>query len=103
MVQLQRDLEEIEATGTQVVGVSYDSVEILKAFSDSAGITFQLLSDPDSTIIEAYGIYHKDGYPHPGTYLIGQDGTVLAELFFEGYKKRHGSAELIEAANAAGQ
>ena len=41
----KKDLNKIEAAGTQVVGISFDSVETLKKFSDSERIQFSLLSD----------------------------------------------------------
>ena len=51
MVQLQKDIAAIEATGTQVVGVSYDSTEVLRNFAEPAGISFPLLSDDGSKTI----------------------------------------------------
>ena len=81
----------------QVVGISCDSVETLKKFSDSERIQFSLLSDKDSRTIQAYGIHNRDGYPHPGTYLLDQQGTVRAALFLDGYRDRHTNTALIEA------
>lgn len=97
---MQNDIEKIKETGTQVVGISFDSVEVLKEFSDDRKISFPLLSDEGSRAIRAYGIHNKDGVPHPGTYLVGQDGVITADLFLDGYRKRHSSEELIEAAAA---
>ncbi len=101
MVQLQNDLEAIQATNTQLVGVSYDSGAKLKKFTDARKITFPLLSDEGSKTIHAYGIHYKDGLPHPCTYLIDQQGIVRAKLAEEGYVKRHATKELIEAAQNA--
>ena len=98
MVQLQQDLDAIEATATHVVGVSYDSVETLKNFTKDKSIKFMLLSDEGSHVIRAYGIEDRDGYPHPGTYLIDQSGIIRASLFSEGYRTRHANELLIEAA-----
>ncbi|MBI3837319.1 MAG: peroxiredoxin family protein [Planctomycetia bacterium] len=98
MVQLQSDSKAIEATGTQVVGISYDSVEKLKKFVDAKKITFPLLSDEGSKTIHAFGIHYMGGLPHPCTYLIDQKGIVRAKLAIEGYKQRHENAELIKAA-----
>lgn len=93
-----------------VVGVSYDSVEVLKAFADKQKITFPLLSDPDSGTIAAYALKNQetagrkvgkidlDGVPYPGTLLISADGTVTAKLFVDGYKERHSVADLLKAA-----
>lgn len=91
-------MAEIKATGTQVVGVSYDSVDVLKGFAEANGIEFPLLSDEGSVTIWAYGVHNREGLPHPGTYLIDQDGIVRAALFLDGYRDRHANDELIEAA-----
>jgi len=98
LVQLQKDIEKIQAAGIQVVGISYDAVDVLKRVSESHGITFPLLSDEGSRTIHSYGIHNKGGLPHPATLLIGQDGVVRAKLSHEGYQTRHSSAELIDAA-----
>ncbi len=49
-------MQEIETDGRQLVGISYDSQEVLKAFSDQFGLTFTLLSDEGSATIRRYGI-----------------------------------------------
>lgn len=85
-----------------VVAVSYDSVEVLKRFAKQRGVTFPLLSDPESRTIEAYGIRNReaqgsriDGVPHPGTFIIGPGGVIVGKLFYEGYRRRHTSEEIL--------
>ena len=107
---MQKELKSIEDSGVKIVGISYDSVEVLKGFADKEKITFPLLSDPDSRAIIAYSIRNKemagkkfknadlDGIPYPGTFLIDADGMIRAKLFVEGFKARHSVEELIEAA-----
>ena len=38
-----------------VLGCSADSVEMLEKFKEKFKLNFQLLSDPDFTVIESYG------------------------------------------------
>jgi len=107
---LQRDLKKIEDSGIKVVGISYDSVEVLKAFADKQKITFPLLSDPESVTIVAYALKNKetvgkkfgkvdlDGVPYPGTLLVDKDGVIREKLFVDGYKDRHSVDELTKAA-----
>ena len=83
-------------------------MKILKEFAKRAKISFPLLADEQSKTIEAWGIRNKDakgsridGVPHPGTFLIGKDGTVRAKLFYSGYKKRHHADDIIEAQKKA--
>ena len=103
MVQLQKDLKKIEGTGIQVVGISYDAVDVLAKFSEKKGITFPLLSDPESKTIIAYSLLNKEakgkqtGIPYPGTYVLDKDGVVRAKLFREGPLARHGTDELMKA------
>lgn len=102
---MQKDLKKVETAGVRVVGVSYDSIEVLKAFADRQKITFPLLSDPDSKVITAYALRNKeaasskiDGVPYPGTVIVGRDGVVAAKLFEDGYRERHSTDELVKAA-----
>lgn len=96
MVELHENLDKITATGTQLVGISYDPTEKLKKFAESSGVKFPLLSDEGSKTIRAYGIHNKKGLPHPGTYVIGKDGKVQTALFTEGYRERHTIENLIK-------
>jgi peroxiredoxin len=55
-VELQERSEELQASGLNVVAISYDSEEVLSAFATRRGITYPLLSDDDSAAITAFGI-----------------------------------------------
>jgi peroxiredoxin len=55
-VELQGHVDEIRTQGLGLAAVSYDSPEILAAFSRQHGITFPLLSDVGSETIKRYGI-----------------------------------------------
>ena len=103
-------MKKIEDAGVKVVGISYDSVEVLKGFADKQKITFPLLSDPESKTILAYSLKNKetagkkfgkvdlDGVPYPGTLIVDKDGVIRAKLFVDGYKDRHSIDELVKAA-----
>ena len=54
-MQLQTDLKDIEAAGLTIVGISYDSVDVLAKFTEKRKITYPLLSDSGSKTITAYG------------------------------------------------
>ena len=103
MVQLQSDLNEIQATGGQLVAISYDSPEILKRFATKKSIVYPLLSDTGSKMIDAYGIRNNEatgrtsGIPYPGTFIVGTDGVIRAKLFLEGYKERASTEAIVQA------
>ena len=101
---MQKDLKQIDGTGTQLVGVSYDSVEILKKFADDNQISYPLLSDADSATIKAYHIRNdavrsgsaQDGVPHPATFVVDQSGVIQAKLPGT-VRRRHPTSALIDA------
>jgi peroxiredoxin len=65
-----------------------------------------LLSDPESKTIEAYHIRNKaakgkaEGVPNPGTFILDREGVIRAKLFLEGYRDRHTTEALLDAAKA---
>ena len=79
MKNFQQNLKKLEATDTQVLGVSMDSPFANKAFADSIAVTFPLLSDWGGETTHKYGIY-SDGYKAARrvNFLIGKDGRILA-------------------------
>jgi peroxiredoxin Q/BCP len=107
---LQTDRAKIEKAGVRIVGISYDSVDVLRKFSTGRKIAFPLLSDPDSKVIRAYSLFNKEmagkkfgtikleGVPYPGTVIVGKDGTIKAKLFHDGVATRHSTDDLIKAA-----
>jgi peroxiredoxin len=77
MKNFQQHLKELEATDTQVLGVSMDSPFANKAFADQIGVTFPLLSDWGGKTTREYGIY-KDEYQAARrvNFLITKDGKI---------------------------
>jgi peroxiredoxin len=80
MKNFQQNLQKLEATDTQVLGVSMDSAFSNKAFADQIGVTFPLLSDWGGEITRRYGVY-KDQYQAPRrvNFLISKDGKIMEE------------------------
>ena len=100
MVQLRNRREELQSAGIEVIGISYDPVDVLKKFSDQEEIPFWLLSDEGSKTIHAYDLHFQRGLPQPATVLIDQQGTIRATLSREGYAARHSVEELLAAAKS---
>ena len=98
---LQASLKDIEATGVQLVSVSYDSPATLAAAATKLGVTFPMLSDTGSKIIDAYGIRNKEatgrgvGIPHPVVFILDQQGVIRVKLMRDGYRDRPESSEII--------
>ena len=80
MKNFQANLKKLEATDTQVLGVSMDSPFANHAFADSIGITFPLLSDWGGDATHKYGLYvDKYKAARRVNFLIGKDGRILEE------------------------
>jgi peroxiredoxin Q/BCP len=76
-------LDALHAAGVDVVGISPDSPGKLAKFRERDHITFPLLSDPDRTVLEAYGAYgEKSLYGKlvqgviRSTFVVGPDGLI---------------------------
>lgn len=67
--------------GVVILGVSPDSEESHKKFIEKFNLPFDLIADPDKTIIETYGAWGKKMYGRLGvlrhTYVIGPDGAII--------------------------
>ena len=100
---MEQNRARISAQGLGLVAVSYDSIAILKAFSDREHIRFELLSDAESKVIRTYGILNdtvkKDspsfGIPYPGTYVLDAAGVVIAKYFEDDYRVRDTAASIL--------
>lgn len=80
MKNFQANLKTLEATDTQVLGVSMDSPFANHAFADSIGVTFPLLSDWGGETTHQYGVYvDKYKAARRVNFLIGKDGRILEE------------------------
>ncbi len=75
----QEVLEEIEAKGATLVGVSVDGVFCHHAFREKLGLTMQLLADfhPKGRMSASYGAYQEErGFNNRCLVLVGPDGVV---------------------------
>jgi peroxiredoxin len=80
MKNFQQNLQKLEATDTQVLGVSMDSPFANKAFADQIGVTFPLLSDWGGAVSREYGVYvNQYQAARRVNFLIGKDGKILEE------------------------
>ena len=94
LIQLQAAKDRFEKQGIKLAGISYDSVGILKYFSDRQKIDFPLLSDPDSKIIRRYQVLNAEaigpnaGMARPGYFYIDPAGMIREKFFEARYRER---------------
>jgi len=81
-------LASLQAAGYQVVGISPDSPEKLAAFRERDGLTFPLVSDPDRSVLAAYGAYgEKKNYGRTvvgvirSTFVIDEEGRIERAMY----------------------
>lgn len=97
----------------KVYALSVDPPAVSKTFaekvaSDGKGaINFQILSDPDHRVIDAYGLrdpaYEKEkvyGIPHPAVYVIDKTGKIAWARVEADYRKRPSNNEIRLALDA---
>lgn len=95
---------DLDAKGYPLVALSYDSVETLENFHSKEELNYTLLSDPNSEIIDAFGVRNEemngrrrfDGIPHPAIFFIDDAGVVEAKLYEESYRDRPETELIIE-------
>lgn len=109
LIELSQRESEFAERGLRLVSVSYDSVDTLHRFRQQFDIGFDLLSDPDSAIIDAFGIRNEDqkpgtsgyGIPNPGIMVFDANGTLLAKFAEKSYRKRPKIDDVLAASDTA--
>jgi peroxiredoxin len=102
---VQKVADAVKARGYHLVSISYDSPEVLAGFAEKYGITYRLVADQGSKIIDAWGIrdpQYKEGsraygVPLPGIFIVDKTGVVRAKLAEDGYKVRPPSEAILAA------
>jgi peroxiredoxin len=100
LVELQTRLTDFQDAGMEIFAISYDTQDGLAEFSRAYGITYTLLSDPESTVIKRFGILNTlidpgepgaemfYGIPYPGSYVVDGSGIVLNKYFNQHFATR---------------
>jgi peroxiredoxin len=108
LMAMNSGLGEIEQRGYKLVGLAYDTPEVAKAFTERRAISYTLLSDPKSEVIDRWGVrdpQYKEGsraygVPRPAIFVIDRKGVIRASLAEETYQKRPPVAEVVKALDA---
>lgn len=96
LIDVNGGTAEIEKRGYRVAALSYDSPETLAAFTVKRHITYVLLSDPQSEIIDRYKLRDPQyppgnkayGVPRPIIFILDSQATIKAKLYEESFKDR---------------
>lgn len=95
-IELGAIAADLAETGWQLNIITYDEPHILSDFKSDKNLSYALLSDTDSAMIDAFALRNTgvpqgsefDGIPHPAVIFVGSEGKVRAYLREEGYEDR---------------
>ena len=100
-------MQDFDAADIGVYALSYDEADALRDFRDAHGITYTLLSDPDSDVIRSFGILNTlidpndhpwYGIPYPGAMVVSAEGAITHKFFDNNLAVRAGPEQLLRAA-----
>ena len=95
------DKTKFDELHTVILGVSMDSQDMHKQFTEKDHLNFPLLVDVDGTICKAYGVPAEDDrYPKRWTFLIDKNGKI-AKVYQKVMVREH-STELQADIKALG-
>ncbi|WP_310476280.1 peroxiredoxin family protein [Sandarakinorhabdus sp.] len=103
--------EGLASRGYALVGLSYDSPEVLAKFAAERKVSWPLLSDPQSKVIDgwqlrdpAYAVGNKaHGVPLASVYVIDKKGIIRARLMEANYRVRPQPEAVLAAVDALSQ
>ncbi len=107
LVEMQEAQSRFDAAGLKLYAISYDEQDALADFVEHQGITYTMLSDSKSRVIREYGILNTQvpahqlpfyGIPFPGTYVIDEEGRVIAKFFPRQIAMRESAETFIDSA-----
>lgn len=94
---------ELKDRGYALYGLSYDSPDMQDRFSKNQMLQYELLSDQQSTVIDAFGLRDPQytegraaGVPYASIYLIDETGKIIAKSVSGDYKKRPTNDQILE-------
>jgi peroxiredoxin len=110
LIDVEAARHNFEAKGVHVASITYDSPDVLRAFAARRNIHFALLSDPDSAVIDAFGVRNheaeavgsKSGIAIPNYFLISPDGVICRRFAETALLDRITANYLYEALFGAG-
>ncbi len=105
MINLQTITDDLVERGYTLATLSYDPPAVLEKFAKRRDISYIMLSDQQSAMIDAFDLrdpaYQEGskahGVPRPAIFIISPDGVIRGKLAEDGFKVRPSvEAVLIE-------
>ena len=103
LAQLENIAADVAARGYTLAAISYDDPATLRAFVQKDGLTYAMLSDQGSKMIDTLKIRDPQytegkavGVPYPSIFVVDRDGTVTARSVSLDYKVRPTNDEVMD-------
>lgn len=104
LIEFNKWVNKFSELGYNLVGISYDSINVLKEFTEQENIEFALVADQNNQTIKDFKVLNTDyepgqrhyGIPYPGVMVVNTKGILTYNYFYEGYKQRVKIADLYE-------
>jgi len=100
LARLQASLPAIRRRGAHLVALSIDQPRLSRALADELALEFTLLSNPDSSVVDLYGVRNRllgvaSGIPHPAVFLIDAEGIVRFREVRHNYRRRVSPSRIL--------
>ena len=111
LIDVNGGVAEIEKRGYRVAALSYDSPEVLQAFTAKRQIAYTFLSDPKSEVIDLYKLrdpqyppgHRAYGVPRPIIFVLDKHIVIKAKLYEESFKVRPPVTAVIATLDGLGK
>ena len=98
---------ELKDRGYTLYGLTYDSPDQQDRFSKNQMLQYDMLSDQNSTVIDAFGLRDPQytegraaGVPYASVFAIDKDGKVVAKSVSGDFKKRPSNEQILALVDA---
>jgi len=96
LMDLNSGVAEIEKRGYHLAGISYEPPPVNADFIAKRDISYTLLSDPKSEVIDRFKLRDPQylpgsrayGVPRPIIFILDRNGVIKAKLYEESFKQR---------------
>lgn len=106
---LQAHKDELESLGYSIIGISKDKKELQKKFADAQGLSFPLIADTETRLLQELGCWGEKvacGRRTIGTlrttYLVNEDGIIEKIFSPKEIKTKIHAEQIIDYVKSAG-
>lgn len=107
-MKLSEYREAFEKLGIHVAAMTYDDHAVSRKFTEKNDLHYPILKDIDAQHVKRFGILNENyepghrayGIPHPGMFLVDDEGIIRAKFAEEDYRDRPAFEEVLKVARS---